>query len=292
MKLALGTVQFGLNYGVSNSRGQVTSETVAAILSCARHHGIAWLDTAAAYGESESVLGTFQNQFPDFQICTKTIPITSGNIDASSIATVREGFYRSLQRLKRSQVDLLMVHHAGNLLLPGAGLLHDLLQHFKSEGLAKAIGFSAYDPQEADAVLAQFQFDGVQMPCNVLDQRLMTSGLAAKLHANSTQLFIRSVFLQGVLVSDLPQFADHAALVKLRDFARSHQLSALQLALGFIKTLGAAHAVVGVTSVRELTEIIEAFEMAPALDFAQLASDDADLIDPRRWPTSPQELPP
>jgi aryl-alcohol dehydrogenase-like predicted oxidoreductase len=283
MNLALGTVQFGMNYGVTNTQGQVTRSAVAEIMAGARDGGITWLDTAAAYGESEAVLGAFQDQFPHFRICTKTLPITSDRIDSAAVNAVREGFERSRQRLRRPHVELLMVHHAGNLLLPGADLLYDLLCHFKSDGLTKAIGFSAYAPEEVDAVIARYAFDAVQMPCNVLDQRLLTSELEGRLQAHGMALFVRSVFLQGVLLADAPRFTSHPAVMKMRDFARDHRLSPLQLALGFVRQLGFAQAVVGVTSARELTEIMDALAAAPDLDFAQLASHDADLIDPRRW---------
>ena len=57
-KLILGTVQFGLNYGIANSEGKPDLNKVRAILRCAADHGIRILDTAAAYGDSETVIGT------------------------------------------------------------------------------------------------------------------------------------------------------------------------------------------------------------------------------------------
>jgi aryl-alcohol dehydrogenase-like predicted oxidoreductase len=286
MKLALGTVQFGLDYGVSNRRGQVPANDVSKILSVARDCGVEWLDTAAAYGSSESVLGELKEAFPKFRICTKTAPIAGGKIDTTALDRVKQGFAQSLTRLRQETVDLLMVHHAGNLLLPGGEGLYAFLADLKSKGVVGAIGFSAYDPDEVDAVLDRFVFDAVQVPLNVLDQRMATFGALARLREKAMSVFVRSIFLQGVFLSDETPFAAHPSVVRLKSFARDHNVSTLQVALGFVRHAGMAdgHAVVGVTSPEELTGIAEVFAHAPKLDFTQLASDDADLIDPRRWP--------
>ena len=58
-KIALGTVQFGLNYGISNTNGQVPPEEIARILDYCKLNGIDTLDTAQGYGESEKVLSQF-----------------------------------------------------------------------------------------------------------------------------------------------------------------------------------------------------------------------------------------
>ena len=75
-KLALGTAQFGLDYGVTNSEGKVQVEEVELILGCAKENSINTLDTAASYGNSEEVLGSIG--ISDFQIITKTIPLKNG----------------------------------------------------------------------------------------------------------------------------------------------------------------------------------------------------------------------
>jgi aryl-alcohol dehydrogenase-like predicted oxidoreductase len=293
MKLALGTVQFGLPYGVSNRRGQVSNDEASRILTSAKMAGIDWLDTAAAYGSSETVLGSLRASFPQFRLCTKTMPIAATYIDDDILNTVRNEINASLTRLSCSSVDLLMVHHAQNLLLPGGERLYAMLESCKVHGMTAAIGFSAYDAEEVERVLEQFCFDAVQMPASVIDQRVLTSGLAARLKAQGLQLFLRSVFLQGVLLADVEPFAQHPAITRFREFAAHHALSPLQAALGFVKhaDLADAHALVGVTTAAELDEITAAFETAPQLDYRQLASNDADLIDPRRWPKPSRENP-
>ncbi|MEI8024703.1 MAG: oxidoreductase, aldo/keto reductase, partial [Actinomycetota bacterium] len=57
-KLALGTANFGLPYGIANESGQISADSVADILQIAKHGGISCLDTSIAYGESQKVLGS------------------------------------------------------------------------------------------------------------------------------------------------------------------------------------------------------------------------------------------
>lgn len=71
-KLALGTVQFGLEYGINNQAGQVSPEAIARILSECRLHGVDTLDTARTYGTSEAVLG--QQDLTGLRVVTKLKP--------------------------------------------------------------------------------------------------------------------------------------------------------------------------------------------------------------------------
>ena len=75
-KIALGTVQFGLDYGITNHSGQVSIDEVKNILDYAKHKGIDTLDTAARYGNSEQVLGEIGVN--NYRIITKTTPLKNG----------------------------------------------------------------------------------------------------------------------------------------------------------------------------------------------------------------------
>ena len=57
MKIALGTAQFGLPYGLANKSGQVSIKEGELLLEAAKRFGINTLDTAIAYGVSEKRLG-------------------------------------------------------------------------------------------------------------------------------------------------------------------------------------------------------------------------------------------
>src|SRR5258708_4937881 len=125
-RLILGTAQFGLPYGISNEGGRVAHDEVAAILSLASAAGVAGLDTAAAYGDSEAVLGSVVEAQP-FAITTKTVPVRAAALTREDVARVEEGFNRSLQLLNRPSVDTLLVHDAGDLLADGGERLWGLM---------------------------------------------------------------------------------------------------------------------------------------------------------------------
>ena len=58
-KLAIGTVQFGMNYGIANNSGKINYNEAKSILEYAENVGADTLDTAIIYGDSESTLGEF-----------------------------------------------------------------------------------------------------------------------------------------------------------------------------------------------------------------------------------------
>ena len=56
-KLALGSANFGLDYGVANNSGRISECALSDILSFAQGAGVKVIDTAQAYGDSESRIG-------------------------------------------------------------------------------------------------------------------------------------------------------------------------------------------------------------------------------------------
>ena len=99
-RLTIGTVQFGLDYGVANKSGQVSRKDAKSIISLARLSGIDALDTAISYGESETCLGAIG--LGGFKVITKLPPIP-GNI--TDVATwVYDQMEESLYRLNLTSV--------------------------------------------------------------------------------------------------------------------------------------------------------------------------------------------
>ena len=72
VRLGLGSAQFGLDYGVTNLRGQTTPADVAELLRIAGHAGVRVIDTAPAYGSSEETIGACLPSEHHFRIVTKT----------------------------------------------------------------------------------------------------------------------------------------------------------------------------------------------------------------------------
>ena len=171
MKIALGTVQFGLEYGVANTKGRVPEETAQDILSLARELGVDTLDTAAAYGTSEEVLG--RTGVDAFKVISKVPPGTE-HIEKPA-NWVKRCIDQSLSNLRCDSLYGLLLHRPLDLLQSNGRELYDALVDIKRQGLAKKIGISVYGPDDLDK-LATFDFDLVQAPMNILDRRLKNSG--------------------------------------------------------------------------------------------------------------------
>jgi aryl-alcohol dehydrogenase-like predicted oxidoreductase len=289
MKLGLGTVQFGLDYGVSNTSGQVAPDEVRRILQKASEHGISVLDTAAGYGNAEAVLGQCLPAGTAFPIVTKTQPLKAACVDDAGLRQVAANFEASLSRLGRQSVHGLLVHHGGDLLLPGGERLYALLRQWQAEGRVGKIGVSVYDRAEIDALFERFAFDLVQLPLNVFDQRLLRDGTLTTLHRAGVEIHARSVFLQGALLMDTDALPLYLAPLRQHHVAyrtalRAAGVSPLAAALGFVRQLAEVGvALVGVLSAAQLDECVAAYIAASTLDYRDFAIDTPSLVDPRGW---------
>jgi D-threo-aldose 1-dehydrogenase len=273
-KLGLGTVQFGQAYGVSNVHGKVSPDTAHAILRRASEGGIRVLDTAANYGEAEQILGRFDTSA--FRIVTKTIGVKNG-VDAV-VAQAR----RSAQSLN---ADTLLVHAAGDL---ANDELWPALQRLKADGTFRGIGISVYAADNPAALAARFQPDVMQLPLSLLDQRLLKDGTLAQLKGLGVEVHARSIFLQGLLfLEKLPAKLAHAApqLAAVKSAIQAAGSTPLAPALGFaLSRPEISVALVGVTSLAELEEILEAATLdLPALEWDVLALDEELLLTPSLW---------
>lgn len=286
LKLALGTVQFGLLYGVANQDGAVTLPEAAAILEQARALGIDTLDTAAAYGESEMVLGRLGTK--GFAIFSK-LPILPSDC-AGVGAWVEEQLQASLARLGSVRLSGLLLHRPADLLGPKGEELYRALIAARSSGLTSKIGVSIYDPAELDVLCARYDFDLVQAPFNILDTRMVDSGWADRLQQGGVELHLRSVFLQGLLLMPAerrPQrFARFAPVWECWEaFLRVSGLTPLQACLrAALACTQASKVVVGVDRREQLLEIAAAAQ-GTLLAEPVWPPFDPTLVNPARWPS-------
>lgn len=278
-RLALGTVQFGLAYGITNRQGQVPAAEIRAILAVCREAGIDTLDTASAYGDSEQILGD-EPLSREFRIITK-LPPEGGE----------EAIAASLRHLKRDSLDALLLHRPADLFAPGGERLLDLLRERQAQGLIGKIGVSVYDPPELERIIELFVPELVQLPANLLDQRFQRSGLLAALKNTGCEIHARSMFLQGSLLAPIerlpaPLAPARMAFERVRDHLRRVSLTQLQGCLAYgLSVEGFDRLVIGVTSEAELREILAAAASLPGdlPDFSSLAIADEEILNPAKW---------
>ncbi len=201
-KLALGTVQFGLDYGISNNLGQTPIVEVEKILNYAYQKGIKTLDTAYAYGSSETVLGQLHKD--RFDIVTKFMPESDG-------ASIQAQFEISLGRLSQKKIYGYLSHRPLDL-LENIHVWRYLLKLKEEEKISK-IGFSLNHPNEY-ILLKQNGFipDLVQFPFNYFDNRFLK--IIDDLKEIGCEIHTRSTFLQGLFFMNPIELSQHFSQVK------------------------------------------------------------------------------
>ena len=284
-RLALGTVQFGLDYGVANQDGRVSLDETARILGVAQDAGIDTLDTAIGYGDSEARLGEIG--VADWRIVSKLPELP---LEVDDVADwVESCVVGSLERLGVDRLHGLLLHRPAELLGEHGIALNAALLDVRRVGLAEKVGVSVYGPDELDSVWDD-RFDLVQAPFNVFDRRLVTSGWLGRLVEHGVEIHTRSTFLQGLLLmEDWPAYFDrfagwHEAWTA---YCSAENATLVEASLGFVLAQsGIDRIVVGVDTAEQLEEILAVGNLPMALPPDRLASDDLDLIDPSRWEVS------
>lgn len=285
MKLALGTVQFGLPYGIANQSGQVPRTVAKTMLQLAGDSGIDTLDTAIAYGESESCLGEVGTK--GFKLVTKLPAIPEGCGDVSS--WICEQVTASYARLGVESVYGLLLHRPSQLLDTGGQLIFNALQELKQAGLVQKIGVSIYAPGELDMLLPGYRFDLVQAPFNLVDRRLLTSGWLRRLKQEGVEVHTRSAFLQGLLLIPRsaipPRFARWGGQWdRWYNWLEQHSVSAVQASLAYpLMFPEIDRVVVGADSRGQLAQIIEAAQENAINSFPDIHCEDELLINPANW---------
>lgn len=289
MKLALGTAQFGMPYGITNHAGQLSQSQGAKVLALADAQGISVLDTAMAYGDAESRLGNTGVQH--FQVVTKLPPIPlvlpAEMTDAGAWA--KEQFAASLKRLGLSRVYGLLLHRPSDLLGQHGKVLLRAMQDLQDQGLVEKLGISVYSPNELEPLLKLAQWDLVQAPLNLIDRRLQTSGWLQRLKDSGLEVHTRTAFLQGLLLTHAsalpPQFSEWIGLWRTWDqWQLDTGCSALEACLAYPQSFPEVDkVVVGVGGLDDFRKILIALHAPVPEHWPHIGSDDEKLINPSQW---------
>lgn len=285
MKLALGTVQFGLNYGVANTSGKITEQECRKILKIAYDSGVDTLDTAVAYGNSEEVLGKLGIR--DFNIISKIPPFPTDRREIYH--WIRNTFNQTLKNLNTECLKGILLHRPLELLEQNGEQAYASLLALKSENKVEKIGVSISQPSDLDRLWGKFPIDIVQAPMNLLDQRLCHSGWLRRLADADVEVHIRSVFLQGLLLmpaAKRPAYFNswRNVLDRYDNWLKEQKASPLESCLSFLKSFDhISKVIVGVTSAHEMKQIISAMQVEKKNIAVDFSCDDVALINPANW---------
>lgn len=250
MKIALGTVQWGLKYGISNTDGIPSNEELKDIMRIADENNISSLDTASSYGKSEERIGKISKKA--YKIITKIGNFKKGN-------NLNNQIQKSLINLKKHSIYGCMFHN-GSELIKNKNLWNELSEYKKS-GVIKKIGYSIYEPQVLLELLdSKLLPDIIQVPYSILDRKF--EEYFNLLKNFNVEIHIRSVFLQGLYFKSIkelnPNFKDFIKpLTKLENISAKYKLSILDLALCFVlQNSQIDYVILGIETAKQLKEIV------------------------------------
>ena len=290
-RLMLGTVQFGQPYGVANRTGQPTATEVREIVAAAIDGGVNCFDTAAAYGTSEQVLGRALRDLKAadrVMVVTKVRPLTPAELAGRHLAAqaIEQSVETSRRNLGIDCLPLVLFHREED------GVYLEVLLELRGRGWLRQAGVSCGNTPGAAADYADGGLaSALQIPANLLDKRHARAGSFRAAAANGVAVFVRSVYLQGILAmrgEDIPAPLQGLApiLRKLGALAQMAGMSLKELAVrAMLSVEGVTSVLAGVETRAQIHENLEIFNCGPLPSDLPAAVDAAVPELPVEWIT-------
>lgn len=297
--LILGTVQLGMSYGINNTTGQPDQQSSFSILDYAHSAGVLTLDTAAAYGSSQDVIGAYIKQKKqDFRICTKLDIALSENYTQEQYPLLEQAVHFQCTKLGVDSLSCLYLHHFN--MCQNADLMA-ALEKLKASGLTVNRGVSIYYPEEFEYIIQHLcgKIEVVQIPFNVLNAGdWLHNNLLERAKAAGFTIYVRSIFLQGLFMkSPDAAFCRNLGatpyLQKIHEEAVAVNCSIPQFCFNFVggfSTLDAC--IVGCETLPQLQQNVAYWQNAVPFDSQKLkaivdglGSVPRSITDPSQWKT-------
>ncbi|MFW5500399.1 MULTISPECIES: aldo/keto reductase [unclassified Maridesulfovibrio] len=262
-RLVLGTAQLGMSYGIANQAGQPDQKIADEIVAASWQSGGREFDTAQAYGESETVLGNSLRNL-DLENKAKIISKPHPQLDLLHPGSMGKAIRKSLDNLGIEKFYGYMIHKEDFLPMWDKGI-EEQTKEIREQGLADKIGISVYSPEMAVHAVETDGIDLIQLPSNLFDRRFEDSGAFEKAIESGKTIYVRSVFLQGLMFMDSTNLPEHMKFAtpfieRLNALVKTYGLSIQHLALGYAaKAYPQAKILVGAELPEQMLENIESF---------------------------------
>ena len=295
MELCLGTVQFGMSYGIRGQRQPEFSDTMK-MLDYATQNGINTIDTANAYGTAEDLIGQFLSKKTisrdNLFLISKLQPNVLDNCNEEQYySIIKDNVERSLYRLHTDYLDSYLLHSSRYVF---NDKILDALNKLKQEGYARSVGVSVYETHEAQRCIESSKVDFMQLPYSIFDQRMDKERVFEYAKGKGIIIHSRSAFIQGLILmqeNEVPSFLKKAKPIvrKITELCDKYQISRIALAMSYVKMqAGISHLVFGVDNIEQLKEDISLFEYSIPKDIIMEISKefddiDADIVMPSLW---------
>lgn len=287
-KIVLGTVQFGLEYGINNKSGKPDDESIAAILDFAFEHNIRLLDTAEGYCDSQDKIGNYHKlSNKKFNVITK---FSANRKDLPENLTKRIAV--DLKTLNIDSIYCYMFHSFNDFKLY-FNVYKNEIKELKKAGIINRFGVSIYTNNEMEELLKYKDIDLIQLPFNLLDNNNQRSNIIKKAKERGIEIHTRSTFLQGLFfknTKDLPikLMALEPYLVAINKISKSNNLKLNDLSLNYIiQQKNIDNVLIGVDSVDQLKENIRSLqteiseEVIKQIDLIDVK--EITLLNPSNW---------
>jgi hypothetical protein len=283
MRLVIGSAQLGMNYGLFNNK-KISRKELKKIEKLVINSKIKFIDTAIRYGESENIIGN--SKLKNLHIITKIKIPNKKNIHIKN--WVSKEISKSLIKLKINKIYGVLIHDYKDLLGKHGKNYLLSLQELKRKKIIKKIGISVYEPKEIKKIWKFWKPDLIQVPLNPLDNRILVSGWVDILKKFKVKIFVRSVFLQGLLINENKSLRinknEKIILNKFRNWCYKNNVPLLQACLHFIKQFKKIdYLVVGFNNSNQLKEIVDVFKKKQIIIPKKFSTNKINLIDPRKW---------
>ncbi|WP_440917951.1 aldo/keto reductase [Candidatus Pelagibacter sp.] len=292
MTISIGCAQLGSLYGIANKTGKLRQTEFVKILKeldCKK----SVIDTSINYGSSEIVIGKSLKKIrkiKKFKIITK-LPKLS-NINTKDIKyKIFSNVKKSLKRMSINNLYGILIHDINDIKSNKKKIIYESLQNLKKDGYVKKIGFSAYDIKDVKKIINSFEFDILQFPFNIFDQRLLNKKLLKNLKDKKIEIHIRSIFLQGLLLMNKKEIPDnflkkYNQIIKWYKFLDKNKISNLRASIEFIKKFNFySNIIIGFDNYLHFKEVKKIFKKKKIKLNFQKFRDNSSLIHPQKWKT-------
>ncbi|ADN08184.1 aldo/keto reductase [Sulfurimonas autotrophica] len=287
-KLSLGTVQFGLDYGIANTSGKPSQKDVTEIINYVTNNGINCFDTAQGYGDAEKVLG---NSLPN----NKNLFIVS-KVESSLFRTnIQANISTSLKNLNIDSLYALLLHDSK--------ILHDwkendslIVDNLIKNSKIKHFGISIYTSEDFNLAIENDKINFIQIPFNIFDQRAIKEDWFHRAKEKNKLISIRSIYLQGLLLMEKDKIPPQLQSVKkhldtLNAFAKELHITKNELALSFVDTVAQNSLILfGCDNINQAKENIQNYKNIKKLDhdmitkiIANFENIEEEIYNPIRW---------
>ena len=149
------------------------------------------------------------------------------------------------------------------------------------------MGVSVYTKKELELVIKNYNIDIVNLPISVANQEFCEKNYLLKIKKKKIEIHVRSIFLQGLLLSNYNQlpnkFKKNKFFLEWLEWLQVNNYNPLEASLGFVKDIKYIDKIiVGVDNFNQLKMIVNSYMKNPMFKFKKF-NQSLILRKPSQW---------